>query len=70
MDVDAALDHLREQGFDDGAIGIVGFCIGGRVTFLAVASSAPSARRSGSTAAASSPAGSRSSRRSSTEPAS
>ena len=35
MDVGAALSHLREQGFDDGAIGIVGFCMGGRVTFLA-----------------------------------
>ena len=35
MDVGAALTHLREQGFDEGAIGIVGFCMGGRVTFLA-----------------------------------
>jgi carboxymethylenebutenolidase len=35
MDVRAAVDHLRARGFDDGAIGIVGFCMGGRVTFLA-----------------------------------
>jgi carboxymethylenebutenolidase len=34
MDVGAAVDHLRAQGFDDRAIGIVGFCMGGRVTFL------------------------------------
>ena len=34
MDVGAALDHLHEQGFADGSIAIVGFCMGGRVTFL------------------------------------
>jgi carboxymethylenebutenolidase len=34
MDVDAALDHLRAAGFRDDRIGIVGFCMGGRVTFL------------------------------------
>jgi carboxymethylenebutenolidase len=34
MDVDAALDHLRGLGFADDRIGIVGFCMGGRVTFL------------------------------------
>jgi carboxymethylenebutenolidase len=34
VDVDAALDHLRSQGFADDRIGIVGFCFGGRVTFL------------------------------------
>jgi carboxymethylenebutenolidase len=33
-DVDGGLDHLRAAGFDDAAIGIVGFCFGGRVTFL------------------------------------
>ena len=33
-DVDAALDYLRGLGFADGTIGIVGFCFGGRVTFL------------------------------------
>lgn len=33
-DVDAARTALHERGFDDGAIGIVGFCFGGRVTFL------------------------------------
>jgi carboxymethylenebutenolidase len=33
-DVDAALDHLRGAGFADGSIGIVGFCFGGRATFL------------------------------------
>lgn len=36
-DVDAALDHLRAQGFTDDRIGIVGFCFGGRVTFLTAA---------------------------------
>jgi carboxymethylenebutenolidase len=33
-DVDAALGFLRDQGFTDDRIGIVGFCFGGRVTFL------------------------------------
>ena len=33
-DTDATIDHLRERGFDDRQIGIVGFCWGGRVTFL------------------------------------
>ena len=33
-DVDAALGHLRAAGFDDGRIGVVGFCFGGRVSFL------------------------------------
>ncbi len=33
-DVDAALDHLRAEGFADEHIGIVGFCFGGRVTFM------------------------------------
>ena len=37
VDVDAALDHLRAVGFDDSRIGIVGFCFGGRVTFLVAA---------------------------------
>ncbi len=36
-DIDATLAHLRDVGFADGAIGIVGFCFGGRVTFLAAA---------------------------------
>ena len=36
-DVDAATDHLRGAGFADRAIGIVGFCFGGRVTFLVAA---------------------------------
>lgn len=34
-DVDAALDHLRAAGWRDDQIAIVGFCFGGRVTFLA-----------------------------------
>jgi carboxymethylenebutenolidase len=34
VDVDAAREHLRAAGWDDGAVGIVGFCFGGRVTFL------------------------------------
>jgi carboxymethylenebutenolidase len=33
-DVDATLDYLRGLGFADHQIGIVGFCFGGRVTFL------------------------------------
>src|SRR5689334_3001798 len=33
-DVDAALDYLRGLGFTDRRIGIVGFCFGGRVSFL------------------------------------
>lgn len=36
-DVDATLDHLRAAGFADSAIGIVGFCFGGRTTFLVAA---------------------------------
>jgi carboxymethylenebutenolidase len=35
MDVTASIAHLHEQGFANGSIGIVGFCMGGRVTFLA-----------------------------------
>ncbi|HTO54291.1 MAG TPA: dienelactone hydrolase family protein [Myxococcota bacterium] len=34
MDVDAALAHLHAQGFRDAEIGLVGFCFGGRVSFL------------------------------------
>jgi carboxymethylenebutenolidase len=34
MDVGAAIGHLHEQSFDDESIGIVGFCWGGRVSFL------------------------------------
>src|SRR5262245_20876611 len=33
-DVDATVAHLRRAGFADARIGIVGFCFGGRVTFL------------------------------------
>jgi carboxymethylenebutenolidase len=33
-DTDAALEHLRSAGFVDGRIGVVGFCFGGRVSFL------------------------------------
>jgi carboxymethylenebutenolidase len=36
-DVDAATARLSEVGFADGQIGIVGFCMGGRVTFLVAA---------------------------------
>jgi carboxymethylenebutenolidase len=36
-DVDAALDHLRAAGYEDARIAIVGFCFGGRVTFLVAA---------------------------------
>ncbi len=34
IDVGAAIEHLRDEGFADTSIGIVGFCMGGRVTFL------------------------------------
>ena len=34
-DIDAARAHLHEAGVEDDQIGIVGFCFGGRVTFLA-----------------------------------
>jgi carboxymethylenebutenolidase len=34
MDVDATTAYLRKAGLEDRRIGIVGFCFGGRVTFL------------------------------------
>jgi len=34
VDVNAALDYLRRAGFADTSIGIVGFCFGGRASFL------------------------------------
>jgi carboxymethylenebutenolidase len=34
-DLDAAIAHLRASGFAEDKIGVVGFCMGGRVTFLA-----------------------------------
>jgi carboxymethylenebutenolidase len=33
-DIDASLAYLHTRGFTDDRIGIVGFCFGGRVTFL------------------------------------
>lgn len=33
-DLDAALDHLRGTGLPDRRIGVVGFCFGGRASFL------------------------------------
>jgi carboxymethylenebutenolidase len=36
-DVDATIAHLEGRGFDRSRIGIVGFCFGGRVTFLTAA---------------------------------
>jgi carboxymethylenebutenolidase len=40
-DVDSALDHLRgteaDSGWSDEQIGIVGFCVGGRISFLVAA---------------------------------
>jgi carboxymethylenebutenolidase len=39
-DVDATLDYLRSIGFDNRRIGIVGFCFGGRVSFLVAANRA------------------------------
>jgi carboxymethylenebutenolidase len=37
MDVDATLAHLADAGFSAERTGIVGFCMGGRVTFLVAA---------------------------------
>lgn len=37
VDIDASLAHLRDAGFADAQIGTVGFCFGGRVTFLVAA---------------------------------
>ena len=54
MDVGATVTHLHDQGFADGSIGIVGFCWGGRVTFLASLDASDSARRWASMAGASS----------------
>jgi carboxymethylenebutenolidase len=34
VDVDAALEHLHISGWEDPSVGTVGFCFGGRVTFL------------------------------------
>lgn len=34
-DIDAAREHLHAAGISDESIGIVGFCFGGRTTFLA-----------------------------------
>ena len=34
VDVDATREHLHASGWDDEQLGIVGFCFGGRVTFL------------------------------------
>lgn len=36
-DVDVAVAHLRSAGFVDAQIGVVGFCFGGRATFLVAA---------------------------------
>jgi carboxymethylenebutenolidase len=35
MDVDATVEHLHQAGWSDRQIASVGFCFGGRVTFLA-----------------------------------
>jgi carboxymethylenebutenolidase len=34
VDIDAAVEYLRGTGFSNESIGTVGFCFGGRVTFL------------------------------------
>jgi carboxymethylenebutenolidase len=34
VDIDATLEHLHASGWEDSAAGTVGFCFGGRVTFL------------------------------------
>jgi carboxymethylenebutenolidase len=36
-DIDAARAHLHDAGIEDDHIGVVGFCFGGRATFLAAA---------------------------------
>jgi carboxymethylenebutenolidase len=36
-DVDAALAHLAGAGFEPQQVGVVGFCMGGRITFLVAA---------------------------------
>lgn len=36
-DIDAAIEHLHGEGFADPSIGIVGFCFGGRASFLVAA---------------------------------
>ena len=36
-DIGAAIDHCRTNGFTDQRIGIVGFCFGGRVSFVQAA---------------------------------
>jgi carboxymethylenebutenolidase len=36
-DVDACIDHLGFEGFAPERVGVVGFCMGGRVTFLVAA---------------------------------
>jgi len=35
VDIDAAREHLHGIGYDDSRIGVVGFCFGGRIAFLA-----------------------------------
>jgi len=37
MDVDACIAHLAGEGYEPDRVGIVGFCMGGRVTFLVAA---------------------------------
>ena len=37
VDIDATLEHLRAAGWPEPRIGIVGFCMGGRVSFLIAA---------------------------------
>jgi carboxymethylenebutenolidase len=37
VDVDATREHLERAGFRDSQIGLVGFCMGGRVSFLVAA---------------------------------
>lgn len=34
VDVDATIEHLHAAGWDNSQVGVVGFCFGGRVTFL------------------------------------
>jgi carboxymethylenebutenolidase len=37
VDIDTAIDHLRQAGIDGGRVGVVGFCMGGTVALVTAA---------------------------------